>query len=687
VIRPVRTGIGALTLGALLLGCGGGVDSPSPERRAKAVRALVSEPGARPVPALLVAQRDPSPLVRLAAAEAIAQRRAPHAAEALGAMLADPEPRVAGAAAQGLARLGDLDGARAALTEGYGPASPEARRAIADALDEIGVALRDAVEAESRRLWARNLAVLANGSPAARAGAAEELGASGRSEAVARLREVISLPGEDPGVLVAALRGLGEAGDLTARPVLEKALESTAPQMALSAAHALGRLGDPESSAPLARLAAAGSGPLNLAAFDALDALPLAPEVSQALCGVAQRNGSPALAARAARAAWTRNADCPASAFAARAGRGDPAALTAIAELHPEPSVRGPLVAKLVATLADARASTDRRARAARALGQLDATAAIPVAEPRARALATRLAALRARWIPGEIPGGRPLPAEEGTRLPVLLARPATAPSTSAASSGAAPEWIDPAPAAELEELAALLGSLGKLRDAAARDLLVAAASDPSPTVRAGAIEGLGHLGGTAPPQELSSALSDGSERVRAVAVAVLPRFGSAAIPVLERGLPRAMEGDARFAAALAQALGQTGSPAALGPLEKLLESAAPAAAAISIAALGAAEGAEPLVAHLNRKGAPGRVEALEALAQLASNTAGPAFATELLSDRAEIRATAARAIGRLRYEPASHRLEALRVDYDGRVRRAAMEALAKLPSNRPGMR
>jgi HEAT repeat protein len=150
--------------------------------------------------------------------------------------------------------------------------------------------------------------------------------------------------------------------------------------------------------------------------------------------------------------------------------------------------------------------------------------------------------------------------------------------------------------------------------------------------------------------------------------------------------MERALAGDAHFAADLARALGETGAPAALKPLERLLTGPATGAAAVSIAALGAAEGAEPLAAHLGREGAPGRVEALEALAQLASKASGPTFAAELLSDRSEIRATAARAIGRLRYEPASHRLEALRIDYDGRVRHAAMEALAKLPSNRPGV-
>ena len=45
------------------------------------------------------------------------------------------------------------------------------------------------------------------------------------------------------------------------------------------------------------------------------------------------------------------------------------------------------------------------------------------------------------------------------------------------------------------------------------------------------------------------------------------------------------------------------------------------------------------------------------------------------------------RALGRLRYEPAAAGLEALKSDYLVRVRRAAIEALARLPSRRPGLR
>jgi HEAT repeat protein len=60
-----------------------------------------------------------------------------------------------------------------------------------------------------------------------------------------------------------------------------------------------------------------------------------------------------------------------------------------------------------------------------------------------------------------------------------------------------------------------------------------------------------------------------------------------------------------------------------------------------------------------------------------------PLLSGLLTSDRAEVREAALRGLGRLRAEASSARLEALRSDYDGRVRRAAVEALARLPVRR----
>ena len=74
-------------------------------------------------------------------------------------------------------------------------------------------------------------------------------------------------------------------------------------------------------------------------------------------------------------------------------------------------------------------------------------------------------------------------------------------------------------------------------------------------------------------------------------------------------------------------------------------------------------------------------------LSQVGGAEAAVAIEAHLTSDRADVREAAVRALGRIRYEPASPRLEALRSDYYGRIRRAAVEALARLPAGRPAPR
>ena len=89
----------------------------------------------------------------------------------------------------------------------------------------------------------------------------------------------------------------------------------------------------------------------------------------------------------------------------------------------------------------------------------------------------------------------------------------------------------------------------------------------------------------------------------------------------------------------------------------------------------------------MERGEGPWLTEAVEVLASQAGAEAGPAIQRLLTSERWEVREAAVRALGQLRYEPASSGLEALKSDYVGRVRRAAIEALARLPSRRPGPR
>ena len=628
-----RSALGvALAAAALAAGCGrGDLDAADPLRRAAAVRALRS--GDRALAALVVAQGDSSPLVRAAAAERFAARGGPAAADALGKLLLDPSADVAVVAARGLAEMPGEPRARQQLVTGYAGATAGGRAAIADALDRIGVSLREAIEAEARALWERNLATLQAARGPARAGAAEDLGASGRAEALQRLVSLLDPEHPEAAVAAGAAQGLGDSGEPAARPWLEALLESPDAAIAEVAAVALGRLGDPRAADALAAAGIGDSGRIAAAVADALAALPDAPEVGVALCDLALRAADPHVAARAARDSRRRDADCPARPLLARLGRpGTEAALAALAEL----GLRGPAAqgaAERVVPLLERSPDAAVRAAAAHALARLGAPAG-------ASAVERRLAAVMGRGAPGDD-----------------------------------------------REAAALLAAAGRLRLGSAEPLLLATARSGRAELRAGALEGLGADGGAAAVDVLAGALDDADPRVRAQAADGLARAGPRGEPALAAAAERATGATAEWRIALARALGETGSADGVPAVAALLDGASAPAAAAALARLGAPTAVPALVAYLGRPGAPARADAIEALAQLVARDAAPAIAALLTDDRPEVRAAAARALGRLRHETASPRLEALRSDYYGRVRRAAVEALARFPSGVPRAR
>jgi len=614
------------------------VSSPDPERRAAAVARLASSRGEADLPALLVAHDDASALVRKAAAGAFAARGGPEAVEALGKLVADPDPEVAGAAARALAALPSERRARDLLVMAYPGAAPAARLEIAVALKAVGGSLREAVELEARLTWDRNVRALQSGTPAERAGAAEDLGRSGRADAVRLLAPLLeSERGEDPRVVAAAARGLGTAGDRAARPALETLLEEApTATLAEAAAEALGALGDPAAAAPLA--IAGASGRLGTSALEALAALPQAPEVATALCHLALRSQDPRLAARAAAQARSREGECAEGPLLSRLSRrgGDAvAALAALGELRLTPELEK--AARLEQLLASPDASI--RAAAAGALGRLGAAKAAPALSRRAVDASQRLSRARAA------------DADEAERE----------------ASG---------------ELAEILVALARLHAEGAGALATARFGDPSAALRAAAVVALGTLG-REEVSRIGPALSDPSERVWTVAAEALGRIGPPAVPALARAAAEARADDPDRSAALARALGETGSPEAVEALAALARGPAAASAASALGRIGTRDAKSALAALLAGPGVAGRAEAIEAMGTLGVAEAAPEIARELTSDRPGVRAAAARALGRLRLDATGGWLEALRSDYDGEVRRAAMEALAKLPSAR----
>ena len=648
----------AALLATALAACSPGgqrdLSSADPARRAAAVDRLTDPRDARELAALLVAQQDPHPRVRAAAARALGQRGGTRSLEALSPMLADPDPEVVSSAARALSTLrpdrapSDARGAaevaeRAgrALAQAYGRADSRGRVEIAQALRAVGTSLRDAVEAEARQLWEQNVRELRSGSPTGRAGAAEELGRSGRAEAVKLLVPLLDGAETEPLLAEAAARGLGGSGDRVALEPLETALRSRWAGVAEAAAWGLGNLGDPLAADGLGDVGSTGPARVARGAVAALDALPPAPGVGVSLCEVAIRAQDPAVTEAAAAAARGRAADCPERPLVQRIARGGAESLAPLAAFGALglPAERGKGAGEKAVGLLGSSPDGRVRAAAARALGLAPFPPAVP-------ALHRRVAAIQER-------ANR---AVRGVDAPVLA---------------------DPA---DVEELAEVTVALAHLAPESAAPLVARLSTAADPRLRRAAARALavGRDPASGPPLVTLSADPDGD--VRREAYEGLGPRGAAGVAPLGAALSR-NPGDPAEAAAIVRALGMTGDPSALPLLAPLLGGALTADAALAIGRLGNPGGTPLLLEALAGDGTVGRLEMVEALTQLGSQEGADALTSELLNDRPSVRAAAARGLGKLRHEPASLRLEALRSDYFAEVRRAAREALARLPA------
>ena len=639
------TRVATVLLATALVGCGacsrGDLQSSDPGRRAEAVRRLGGSRSPGDLAAILVAQQDPDARVRRAAATAHGARGGTPSQEGLSAMLGDPDPSVLAAAARALGAIrpdGPGTDARAAaelhrraalaLSGAYGRADAPGRAEIAAALREIGGSLRDAVEAEARLIWDRNARALRGTSEAGRAGAAEELGRSGRADAVKLLVPLLEDTGGDPRVMAASARGLGWSGDGSVVEPLGAALDSRWADVAEGAAWALGNIGNPAGAESLAE--AGSTAPLRLAqaAVAALLGMPPAPETGVALCEVAVRTTHPPAAEQAAIGARTRGSECPDKILTQRIARGGVGADAALAAfgalgLHGERLKGG---GERALALLQPSADPRLRASAARALGNAPYPAAIPALQRRAGATSD---------------------AEELGEVTVALAR-------------LAPDSSGP--------------------------LALRLAGDPDPRLRASAARALALSRPATGGEALALLARDGDAAVRAAAIAALGTLGSPGVAPLAAVLA-ARRGDAGDASAIVRALEATGDPGALPLLASMLSGEQAPAAAAAIGRLGGAAGSSILLAALEKGHAGGRVEVIEALGFLGSPDAGDAVARELTSDRPEVRSAAVRALGRLRHESSATQLEALRADYYADVRRGAVEALARLPTRAPPSR
>jgi HEAT repeat protein len=647
----------------------------------------------------LKAAHDPSVVVRRAAADALGKSGDAKAIDTLGELLSDIDDEVRAEAATGLARF-STEKARAYLMSSYGRQDASARAAIARALGPAGMA--EAVRHEAKVLWERNVKALESGGPAERVGAAEELGRSGRGEAVERL---LPLLGDDSVLLAAgAARGLGSAGDRRAVASLLGVLKENFPVLREAAADALGTLGDPAAVPSLQKMAVEG-GPGAIAAVRALGQLGGAKEARAALCKVASEGGLD-VAGLAARLARERD-NCPAEPILARLARGGAQPLAALAALEALSTGAG---AEKAAALLE---SPDRALRlaAARALSEMGAAAAGPRIERALLAEAEQLLAGRQRWVKLPLPlqyGKDFAPGSEEQGLEALgdpaglqrrvakygdmMAKVEALNEAKAQALGvrlgdrdttANLDLVSDGLEGQEELLSALCLAAGRLHLSGALPVLQKLSGVAPSAVKAASCEALGTLG---TPESFALAhrcLLEGGRGAVGAAAHGLARAGPGAAPTLLK----ALEERRSERAEIIRALGELHHVPAAEAIAAVLSAGGleAAEAAVALGRLGNPAFAGILAEQLKDPTSQARLDVIEALGALAAPASQPGLTRELCNDRPELRAAAARALGRLAPQGHLPGLEALRFDYYAEVRRAAEEALARLGERATG--
>ncbi len=659
--------------------------SPTAEVRVDALTVLARSARAEDFPLLERASADPSSLVRRAAVDALAAMADPRAIDVLGGALADTDPAVQKAAAGALARR-EGGKARAYLIGGFARRGAAARVAIIDALALAGVGPTEPIRAEAATLRARHEEALQSPMQAEQVAAAEELGRSGRPEA----REQLLARLASPSVLLAAAsaRGLGESGDPAVRPRLEPMLAESYPQLREAATEALARLGDPAAAPALAAVAEEDSA----AAVPAAVAVGRLPGVASIACASLERVRSPAAAFQLALHARAGGSPCAAPWLVARlekGGRDAEVALSAAAGLE-QPDLL-PAARRL---LEDPAQTASVQVAAVRLIG------AVGTAEDGARLLArlTPLSSALVRatsdWVrtppkPEPLAGffeSEAASEEARGRYDDLMRRlderaaAGGGGSRLLASTATRRLTIELVPdvSAEQEALAGVLvEALGNRRFGGASALIGQLLVGGTPPLRRAAARALGAIADPAAlPVLLGVARADEEGEIRTAAAEAIGRLPGAEAAAAIAQLCQSTELAARVGA-LRGLAGRSDVALSEVELQGLAASGLPDAAR-ALGGLGRNEAVPALVKALATQGLNGRLEVIEALGRLQDPAAAVGLRAELLHDRSEIRAAAARAIGRLDPKPSQALLTALaNDDYYAEVRRAAAEALA----------
>lgn len=659
-----------------------------PEARALAVKKLAENFNEDDLGLFTQAARDPVPVVRAEAMAALGKSPDPRVVDLLGEGLGDDDEDVQARAAAALASL-RTEKARAYLTLQFSRRSRNTRMAIVQALKSTNVpgAMASVVAAEASAIWDRNLKALQGGALPERVGAAEEVGRSGRPEAVNRL--VPLLKDNQVVLAAAAARGLGDAADVRAVPGLTALLEENFPELREAACEALARLKDP-AALPNLLAVAQDKSPASPLATAAIVALPQSADTDKALCDLVLLGPGPEASAAGRE---MRRRGCPVEPILKRLDNGAPnAALAAIVALAPQAKEVAPKVAGLL-TSADATT----RKLAVDALAEVgDATAGAAVLKAWEAELKA-LEPLRAKWIPAELPltYGRgfdpdaPLPADDPAamvhlRTTDLFRKVKVLDEQRAREAGkvlltARPprELVDDANEDQLKVLASLVRALGRLKLEGAREKVTPFTRESSPSLRAAAYAALASLGGDA-LKDARAGLLDDERSVQAATAQALAEAGAPGrAMILEVG--GQLAGDrTRLLEPLRGGPVPRAGVAALIALarEGGLESGL---AATLLGEAKAAEAVEPLLKLLDDPKTVARRDVLVALGRLGDARAADAVGKDLYSDSADVRAAAAEALAQLGGGSHLEALDALKGDYYLRVRDAANAALAHL--------
>ncbi|NVJ27581.1 HEAT repeat domain-containing protein [Myxococcus sp. AM011] len=685
----------------LVLGCNGSRDqlladlqSPRPEVRALAVKKLAGQGNPDDLVLFTRAAKDLAAIVRAEAAVALGESQDPRVVDLLGELLEDSDEEVQGRAAMALSKVKN-DKAKAYLTLQYGRRGRATRQVIVQALKNANVpgAMAEVVAAEAKGQWDRNLLTLTEGALPERVGAAEELGKSGRPEAVNRLLPLV----RDSQVILAAaaVRGLGDAGDKRAVGAIALLLDESFPELRESAIIALMKLQDP-AAAPRLQAVAVEKSAVSPMAMDAILSFPRTPETDTALCAVTL-DGAPAEALAAGQAMRSRGG-CPLDPIGERLSRPATAASGLQAVLGLGPTAL-PLLPKVTPWLNQNDATL--RLLAVEAVTVVGDASVVPQLQKLYEQEAKGLEALRTDWVSQKLPENYSAefdPSAPSTsphvhgqagdervarhaslfeRVKALNAQRARASGRPVVKPRVPTELFDDVEPERLVPLATLLRSLGTLRAPGALELLKGFSQDSSIPLRTAALVGLTHLGaegvaiareGMLEPERdlqkaLAQALAESGPEGQAALVELLPKMGGEKLLVLD-ALTRGSGAPASASAVLQTVVTEGGPEAAL--------------AAGLLGRIQSKEAVPTLIKALDETNSVARRDVLLALGTLGDAQAAEVVSRDLFHDLPEIRAAAATALKRMGATNQGESLDALKSDYFRTVRDAAGAALAK---------